>query len=118
MVGASGGGFIIAGTAEVVLNHFAKGMDPFSSVMAPRVYHRVCFIASLLYLISFLLGTMTLHNGIILSSLNISSCGFAFGFSKKFHTNRDNISWLWIIFLISQYGTPSQQSLTFPRQFT
>ncbi|KAG7026815.1 Gamma-glutamyltranspeptidase 1, partial [Cucurbita argyrosperma subsp. argyrosperma] len=41
VVGASGGGFIIAGTAEVVLNHFAKGMDPFSSVMAPRVYHRL-----------------------------------------------------------------------------
>lgn len=44
VVGASGGGFIIAGTAEVLLNHFAKGMDPFSSVMAPRVYHQVRFI--------------------------------------------------------------------------
>lgn len=41
VVGASGGGFIIAGTAEVLLNHFAKGMDPLSSVMAPRVYHPV-----------------------------------------------------------------------------
>lgn len=41
VVGASGGGFIIAGTAEVLLNHFAKGMDPFSSVMAPRVYHQL-----------------------------------------------------------------------------
>ena len=44
VVGASGGGFIIAGTAEVLLNHFAKGMSPFSSVMAPRVYHQVRFI--------------------------------------------------------------------------
>ena len=41
VVGASGGGMIIAGTAEVLLNHFARGMDPLSSVMAPRVYHQV-----------------------------------------------------------------------------
>ncbi|KAB1199975.1 Gamma-glutamyltranspeptidase 1 [Morella rubra] len=40
VVGASGGGMIIAGTAEVLLNHFSRGMDPFSSVMAPRVYHQ------------------------------------------------------------------------------
>jgi hypothetical protein len=32
---------IIAGTVEVLLNHFARRMDPFSSVMAPRVYHQV-----------------------------------------------------------------------------
>lgn len=32
---------IIAGTTEVFLNHFAKKMDPLSSVMAPRVYHQV-----------------------------------------------------------------------------
>lgn len=41
VVGASGGTFIIAGTSEVLLNHFVKGMDPFSSVTAPRVYHRL-----------------------------------------------------------------------------
>ncbi|XP_059432316.1 glutathione hydrolase 1-like [Corylus avellana] len=41
VVGASGGGMIIAGTAEILLNHFARGMDPFSSVMAPRVYHQL-----------------------------------------------------------------------------
>ena len=41
VVGASGGGMIIAGTAEVLLNHFARGMDPLSSVMAPRLYHQV-----------------------------------------------------------------------------
>ncbi|KAM4127922.1 hypothetical protein ACJW30_02G126500 [Castanea mollissima] len=41
VVGASGGGMIIAATAEVLLNHFARGMDPFSSVMAPRVYHQL-----------------------------------------------------------------------------
>lgn len=44
VVGASGGGMIIAGTAEVLLNHFSRGMDPFSSVMAPRVYHQVFII--------------------------------------------------------------------------
>ncbi|XP_049404822.1 glutathione hydrolase 1-like [Solanum stenotomum] len=41
VVGASGGGMIIAGTTEVFLNHFARGMDPFSSVMAPRYYHQL-----------------------------------------------------------------------------
>ncbi len=41
VVGASGGVNIIAGTAEVLLNYFSRGMDPFSSVMAPRVYHQV-----------------------------------------------------------------------------
>ncbi|VAH33016.1 unnamed protein product [Triticum turgidum subsp. durum] len=40
-VGASGGSMIPAGTIEVLLNHFAKNMDPLSSVMAPRVYHQV-----------------------------------------------------------------------------
>lgn len=32
---------IIPGTAEVFLNHFARGMDPLSSVLAPRFYHQV-----------------------------------------------------------------------------
>jgi len=41
VVGASGGAFIIGGTSEVLLNHFGKGLDPFSSVTAPRVYHQV-----------------------------------------------------------------------------
>lgn len=40
-MGASGGAMIIAGTMEVILNHIFKGMDPFSSVMAPRSYHQV-----------------------------------------------------------------------------
>ncbi|CAM0904362.1 unnamed protein product [Alopecurus aequalis] len=40
-VGASGGSMIPAGTIEVFLNHFAKNMDPLSSVMAPRVYHQL-----------------------------------------------------------------------------
>ncbi|XP_047064190.1 glutathione hydrolase 1-like [Lolium rigidum] len=41
VVGASGGGMIPAGTVEVFLNHFARNMDPLSSVMAPRVYHQL-----------------------------------------------------------------------------
>lgn len=41
VVGASGGAMIIAGTIEVFLNHFARGMDPFASVMAPRYYHQL-----------------------------------------------------------------------------
>ncbi|KAK7305961.1 hypothetical protein VNO77_43874 [Canavalia gladiata] len=41
VVGASGGAYIIAGTSEILLNHFIKGLDPFSSVMAPRVYHQL-----------------------------------------------------------------------------
>ncbi|CAN6269945.1 unnamed protein product [Urochloa humidicola] len=40
-VGASGGAMIPAGTIEVFLNHFVKKMDPFASVMAPRVYHQL-----------------------------------------------------------------------------
>ncbi|KAJ0988369.1 hypothetical protein J5N97_006725 [Dioscorea zingiberensis] len=40
VVGASGGSMIIAGTTEVFLNHFGKGMDPLSSVFAPRSYHQ------------------------------------------------------------------------------
>ncbi|XP_021274573.1 LOW QUALITY PROTEIN: gamma-glutamyltranspeptidase 1 [Herrania umbratica] len=41
VVGASGGANIIAGTTGVFLNHFARGMDPLSSVMAPRIYHQL-----------------------------------------------------------------------------
>ncbi|KAL0912485.1 hypothetical protein M5K25_018458 [Dendrobium thyrsiflorum] len=41
VVGASGGSMIIAGTTEVFLNYFAKGMDPLSSVMSPRLYHQL-----------------------------------------------------------------------------
>ncbi|KAK9096820.1 hypothetical protein Sjap_022317 [Stephania japonica] len=41
VIGASGGAMIIAGTTEVFLNHFAREMDPFSSVMAPRTYHQL-----------------------------------------------------------------------------
>lgn len=41
VVGASGGAMIIAATTEVFLNHFAKRMDPFSSVISPRVYHQL-----------------------------------------------------------------------------
>ncbi|KAK8587643.1 hypothetical protein V6N12_022128 [Hibiscus sabdariffa] len=41
VVGASGGANIIAGTMEVFLDHFVLGIDPFSSVMAPRIYHQL-----------------------------------------------------------------------------
>ncbi|XP_045809618.1 glutathione hydrolase 1-like isoform X1 [Trifolium pratense] len=41
VVGASGGAMIIAATSEVLLNHFVKGLDPFSSVTAPRFYHQL-----------------------------------------------------------------------------
>ncbi|XP_054821803.1 glutathione hydrolase 1-like isoform X2 [Prosopis cineraria] len=41
VLGASGGGMIIAGTAEVLLNHFVRGLDPFHSVISPRVYHQL-----------------------------------------------------------------------------
>ncbi|KAF8411535.1 hypothetical protein HHK36_004088 [Tetracentron sinense] len=41
VMGASGGAMIIAGTTEVFINHFAKGMDPLSSVMSPRFYHQL-----------------------------------------------------------------------------
>ncbi|KAL2332802.1 hypothetical protein Fmac_014015 [Flemingia macrophylla] len=40
-LGASGGAMIIAATSEVLLNHFVRGMDPFSSVTATRVYHQL-----------------------------------------------------------------------------
>ncbi|KAK6924135.1 hypothetical protein RJ641_010335 [Dillenia turbinata] len=41
VIGCSGGVRIIAGTSEVFINYFFKGMDPFSSVMAPRFYHEL-----------------------------------------------------------------------------
>ncbi|XP_039114395.1 LOW QUALITY PROTEIN: glutathione hydrolase 1-like [Dioscorea cayenensis subsp. rotundata] len=41
VVGASGGAMIIAATTEVLLNHFAKGMDPLSSILSPRSYHQL-----------------------------------------------------------------------------
>ncbi|URE00502.1 Gamma-glutamyltranspeptidase [Musa troglodytarum] len=41
VMGASGGAMIIAATAEIFLNHFAKRMDPLSSVLAPRSYHQL-----------------------------------------------------------------------------
>ena len=48
----------------------------------------------------------------ILSTLNISSRGFAFGFPKRYPTNEDVFFTYepMIIPLISQCGTPSQQS--------
>ena len=36
-----------------------------------------------------ILGTTTLYNGMILSTLSMSSLGFAFGFPKRPHTNGD-----------------------------
>lgn len=44
VVGASGGAMIIAATAEILLNHFARRMDPLSSVLAPRSYHQVLLL--------------------------------------------------------------------------
>lgn len=41
VIGASGGSRIFPGTAQVFLNHFARGMNIFSSVIAPRIYHQV-----------------------------------------------------------------------------
>ena len=38
-----------------------------------------------------MLEITTLHNGIILSTLSISSHGFALGFPKRPHTNGDGI---------------------------
>ena len=62
-----------------------------------------------------MLGIMTLHNGMILSTLSISSHVFALGFPKRPHTNGDVFLTYkpMIIPLISQCGTPSQQSSTF-----
>ncbi|KAF9610796.1 hypothetical protein IFM89_024905 [Coptis chinensis] len=41
VLGASGGSTIIGATTQVFLNHFAREMDPFSSIMAPRSYHQL-----------------------------------------------------------------------------
>ncbi|PON33585.1 Gamma-glutamyltranspeptidase [Parasponia andersonii] len=41
VLGASGGLYIFPATAEVLLNHFVRRMDPLSSVMAPRIYHQL-----------------------------------------------------------------------------
>ncbi|KAJ4715620.1 Gamma-glutamyltranspeptidase [Melia azedarach] len=41
VVGASGGANIISATAQALLNHFINGMDPLSSVMAPRYYQQL-----------------------------------------------------------------------------
>lgn len=41
VVGASGGAMIIAATTEVLVNYATRGMDPLSSVLAPRSYHQV-----------------------------------------------------------------------------
>lgn len=43
---------IIPATAEVLLNHFARGMDPLSSVLAPRFYHQVSAIPILSHTLS------------------------------------------------------------------
>ncbi|KAL9459185.1 hypothetical protein AB3S75_002551 [Citrus x aurantiifolia] len=41
VLGASGGANIIGGITGVLLNHFVRGMDPLSAVMAPRVYQQL-----------------------------------------------------------------------------
>ena len=55
-----------------------------------------------------MLGTTILYNGMILSTLSISSHGFAFGFPERPHTNGDVFltSKHMINPLISQCGTP------------
>ena len=59
---------------------------------------------------SILLGTTTLHNGMILSTLSMNSHDFALGFPKGPHTSGDVFLTYksMIILLISQCGT--QQS--------
>ncbi|KAL4194108.1 hypothetical protein AMTRI_Chr05g57640 [Amborella trichopoda] len=39
VIGASGGWRIIPSNIQVLLNHFIHQMDPFDSVLAPRIYH-------------------------------------------------------------------------------
>ncbi|ERN15054.1 hypothetical protein AMTR_s00056p00019670 [Amborella trichopoda] len=39
VIGASGGWRIIPSNIQVLLNHFIHQMDPFDSVLAPRLYH-------------------------------------------------------------------------------
>ncbi|CAA0806403.1 Gamma-glutamyltranspeptidase 1 [Striga hermonthica] len=41
VIGGAGGMFIAAAVTEVILNHFASGMDPIFSVMAPRFYPKL-----------------------------------------------------------------------------
>ncbi|KAL4199591.1 hypothetical protein AMTRI_Chr03g51960 [Amborella trichopoda] len=41
VIGASGGPRIIPANIQVFLNHFVHNMDPFSAILAPRVYHRL-----------------------------------------------------------------------------
>ncbi|GFQ02265.1 gamma-glutamyltranspeptidase 1 [Phtheirospermum japonicum] len=41
VVGASGGSYIIAAVAEVLVNYLARGKDPLSCVLAPRQYHQL-----------------------------------------------------------------------------
>ncbi|KAJ7284246.1 hypothetical protein O6H91_Y343800 [Diphasiastrum complanatum] len=41
VLGASGGQRIITTVAQVLINHFVKGIDPLASVFAPRVHHQV-----------------------------------------------------------------------------
>ena len=74
--------------------------------------HMIGFIYIPLHRYCIVLGTTTLHNGMILSTLSINSHGFAFGFPKGPHTYRDVFLTykLMIIPLISQCGNPSQQS--------
>ena len=54
-----------------------------------------------------------LCNGMILFTLSISSRGFAFGFSKRPHTNRDTYKPM-INPLISGFGTPLPTILNNP----
>ena len=63
---------------------------------------------------SKLLEITTLHNGMILSTLSISSRGFTFGFPKRPHTSGDVFLTykLMIILLISKCGPPTLQSST------
>ena len=66
------------------------------------------------YYESILLETTALHNGMILSTLSISSHIFTFGYPKMPHSNED-VFYTYkpmIIPLISRCGTPYQQSST------
>uniref|UniRef100_A0A2P2JYS8 Glutathione hydrolase n=1 Tax=Rhizophora mucronata TaxID=61149 RepID=A0A2P2JYS8_RHIMU len=41
VLGGSGGLYIIPAVIQVFVNHFILGMDPFTAVQSPRVYHKV-----------------------------------------------------------------------------
>ena len=73
----------------IVCTIHQPSIDIFESFDEVKIFQMLFLYRTIHFLRQLLLGITTLHNGLILSTLSISSHSFALGFSERPHTNGD-----------------------------